>query len=145
MHKILIASLIILFSIDFFPYTYVDKDLQQYNSIYDSYVHLYCDNRFEGVFSQINIKFDNLELPMIGYCQQNSNGYSIRIDKRYWYNTSDINKQTLLFHEKSHCVLGMDHSKNINNYMYEKMEDNLDHFMLYNQIRNDIIEHCKEK
>lgn len=142
--NILIIILGSLLVIDFFPYESVDKEFVSYNDIYDSYVRLYCFDAQVPIYLQVSIKFDNLETPTIGYCQHTLSGYKIRIDKSFWDRATDLEKETLMFHEKAHCVLSVMHREDYRNYMYDTLGGINDSFTLYNQMRDDIITFCKK-
>jgi hypothetical protein len=54
----------------------------------------------------------------IAYCEYNNNSYRIYFNLSNIHNFNENDLQLTMFHEITHCELGMDHSPDENNYMY---------------------------
>lgn len=79
----------------------------------------------------------------IGKCYLYPNGDALIVIKRdYWDWASPIIKRSLVFHELSHCILGLNHSDNINHYMYRSMSYDLTIQDLYTQVVEDVRNNC---
>jgi len=63
----------------------------------------------------IDITFKDIDYPTVGLCwsQTYSNGekqgIEIEIDPDFWFASSEMKKEELLFHELGHCILNRDH------------------------------------
>lgn len=59
----------------------------------------------------MSIIFMSIESPTIGTCWKNNLGYrKIEIDPKFWFRSSDGDRELLLFHELGHCDLGRGHA-----------------------------------
>jgi hypothetical protein len=75
-------------------------------------VQLFEKEQHENV--DVDISFKKLELPTVGLCWQQvqddfKQGIEIEIDPDFWFSSSDVKKEELLFHELGHCILNRDH------------------------------------
>lgn len=88
------------------------------------------------------IQFGDLPSPEIGLCAISMFRTVLTIDKQYWRVADEVEKLSLFEHEEGHCVLGLEHRDDPNNYMYFQAypisKEELD-----KQVNNDIKENCK--
>jgi Zn-dependent peptidase ImmA (M78 family) len=85
----------------------------------------------------ISIKFEQtLENDITGVCSIQNNGFSrIKLSRKYWNFYSDRSRRFLVFHELSHCLLGLPHNNLMLDYQCSSsiMNENL------------ILDECTEK
>lgn len=61
----------------------------------------------------IEIKFENISDPsVIGRCRRDENGNneSIAVDPIYWKQSTELEKEYVMYHELGHCVLNRPHT-----------------------------------
>lgn len=75
----------------------------------------------------------------IGYCAPLLNGYQIVIDKDFWNRASLEDRSNLMYHELTHCVLGVQHSSDEKNYMYPVI-----HHMTFNEVYSQADKYMKD-
>lgn len=59
-------------------------------------------------------KFNELEDNVIGRCYWGLDWQYIDIDKSFWMQASESERETLIFHELGHCVLKREHNSKMN-------------------------------
>lgn len=88
-----------------------------------------------------SVRFAKLEQGVIGLCTQYLYKWTIEIDPGHWDNLSELERIALLRHEMAHCMLGKNHVKDPNNYMYEYLP-RLSEEVQLKQFIKDINDHC---
>jgi len=105
--------------------TNIDPAFNKYIVNYQKLKHGYINK-------QISMLFSTLPGHTIGLCTIYDNGERyIQIDPEFWFNTTDNDKQTLIFHELGHCDLNRNHTGpasimevyHINGSEYERHRD----------------------
>jgi hypothetical protein len=86
-------------------------------------VELFEKEQNENV--DIDISFKELDYPTVGLCwwqtrSASRQGIEIEIDPDFWFESSDVKKEELLFHELGHCILNRDHLDEKINYYVPK-------------------------
>lgn len=112
----LISILLIISNL--YPYTNIDPEFIKYHNEFINIVNTYCteDKYFNPL--QTSINFGPMDRPHIGYSQRGFSRITIVIDKEHWDIADEDMRYSLLFHEQSHSVLGLDHVEDEHNYMY---------------------------
>jgi hypothetical protein len=133
-----ISSIILFFML---PINNIDKELQSYYKEYMDLAKSQCDKIKPP--TQFSIRFGKLSDDNIGVCTYYVNRREILIDNNYWRMSNlEIRKQ-LIFHELTHCILGIDHinleSNYMNPYLLELPEEEL-----YIQVKQNMKAVCNE-
>jgi hypothetical protein len=127
-----------------FHYKHIDKEFKPYTNVYYNYLKEYCKtNKYNRqAFFTIEMA-DEMENPnWIGVCEDKVNGWSIKINRKWWNMNHDVAfRQQLLNHELTHCLLLKDHVNDKSNYMYPQLIK-LDPIQVIMQTTGDIYNHC---
>lgn len=74
----------------------------------------------QDVKVDVDVIFNSLNPPTVGMCYffrdtttQDKTGVRIEIDPEFWFDSSKITKEELLFHELGHCILDRDHDTTV--------------------------------
>lgn len=97
------------------PVQYVDESLINYYKKFVSIVKKECPSL--ELPNQLIIETGNLSDDNIGVCVTFSFRKHITIDKFYWLTSNEQSKKQLMYHELTHCVLGLHHIESELNYM----------------------------
>ena len=120
----LVILLVAEVALTFVPIKNVEPELEPYYYKFLSTVYAHCENRQVFAPNQLTIKFSKggaLGERIIGVCRNRVFSFTIEIDKDYWYRADESDRLQLMTHELSHCVLGLDHVDNIDNYMSSRL------------------------
>jgi hypothetical protein len=93
-----------------------------------------------------SVQFEKLTDNTIGECRMyylNPLKWEIVIDPRYWAVASEKEKQALLWHEMSHCVLRLPHEEGYRHYMNPEVPENQPYEEFHKQALDNIKTHCK--
>jgi hypothetical protein len=93
-----------------------DAELQFYEAQYEilAFLHGICiENHVTMGFSDIRIK-KKKGRGIVGLCMYGKNFREIDIDYDYWQKQSMLGRQTLIFHEMTHCLCGRMHDWDYN-------------------------------
>jgi hypothetical protein len=64
--------------------------------------------------AQVYSTFGELESPTVGRCNTYTSGQlEILIDRDYWERSSEVVREILMYHELSHCLLGLRHDDRV--------------------------------
>lgn len=77
-------------------------------AIVDKYMDLSKQNDIR-FYNKVSIGFKKLDSPAVGVCWTGGWFREIDIDPDYWKEITNLSKQTLLFHELTHCYCGRPH------------------------------------
>lgn len=101
----------------------VDNDLTPYVETYHIFLDKYCPNKQYNTSRRYIItktkRDDMAKDDWIGVCKSKLNGYAIEIQEEFFIIASEEDRQQLINHEMSHCLLYKEHTSNIKNYMYD--------------------------
>ena len=122
----------------------IDQKLKLYYDHYMSLINSNCPKLNKNQPKQIFIYFSDHKDSIIGLCSKNNYRFIVTIDNKYWSKADEAQKYQLVMHELSHCVLGIDHSSDIGNYMFPVLED-LSMNIVYEQVVQDIKNKCAEQ
>lgn len=103
------------------PISYCNKDLKPYVKEIMDLTNTYCKPSQYNNPKHVYYFFRKLPKNMIGYCDDQINGFSIVIHPLYWQRATDADKFQLIAHELSHCLLSKEHVDNKWNYMYPSL------------------------
>lgn len=117
----------------------INPELKPY---YDSYVDLAPKGclRSKG----IHIDFSSsIESPTAAYCLKlKPFGYFIKVRPSFWAEATELERTHTIWHELSHCELGLGHVQNSKHYMYYAVEF-ISYKNLIKQTKDDIDAFCK--
>jgi hypothetical protein len=102
--KKLLFAILLLSSCSFLTDTEIDSELQPYLNKYISYAK---ECRVPITDSGLTLSLDKTKSTTFGYCRTMFN--TIKINKRSWVALTEIQKEQLIFHELTHCLLDQDH------------------------------------
>lgn len=106
-----------------FNYEVVDDDLKPYVQNYKEHLQTYCKNNKYNTTRRYlitKVNKEDFEKPTwIGVCKKQLNGFTIEIQTEFFENASDEDRQQLINHELSHCMLNKEHVQDVSNYMFE--------------------------
>ncbi len=63
------------------------------------------------------------EFEVIGECTSNWQEWKVRLLRSFWDKATPLQRAALAYHEFSHCLLDLDHTRKPNHYMNEYMPD----------------------
>lgn len=101
----------------FVPIHYTDQALKPYKEEIVQVTQKYCGNKYYHPLHQY-IYFKKLKPPTAAECVTKLNTYKILVDPTFWKYADDNYKWRIITHELGHCLLGLDHVDNPQNYMY---------------------------
>ena len=79
-------------------------------------------NKYIGEIKMV----DKMSDKIIGLCKIfNETTWEIDISNNFWVSCDTEDKKILMYHELSHCILGLNHSKDSNTYMYPTIFSNI--------------------
>lgn len=88
---------------------YIEPSLQPYADMYKNYKKNYTNINY---VRPIHLMYDDLTSNYIGLCQKFSNGdRMIFVDRTFWANASEADREILILHEYGHCDLNLGHSE----------------------------------
>lgn len=93
-----------------------------------------------------SVQFEKLTDNTIGECRYyylNPLKWEIVIDPRYWSVASEKEKQALMSHEMTHCVLKLGHEEDYRHYMNPEVPDNQPYEEFRKQLKLNIDKYCK--
>ncbi|HUV84453.1 MAG TPA: putative metallopeptidase [Methanosarcinales archaeon] len=102
-------------------YEVADKELESYINLFEeeskSRKAVSIDNLIVeyGNTADVGQGLLNLLDVTIGVCYSGSDTPRIVIDKSYWADATDTQKEVLMFHELGHCILGRGHDTRLDN------------------------------
>lgn len=126
--NVMLATFIFTFSVAScvqaveFNYKKVDDQLKPYVDDYNVLLKYHCPKLVPTNNYSITIvnRFDKPD--WIGLCTNKMNGYSIEILKSFWDDSNPVERRQLIYHELSHCILGLGHRDNDpSHYMYPQI------------------------
>lgn len=88
-------------------FIHVEPETVKYIERYSIYKVQYTGKVYNG---RVSTYFVNLKDDTAGFCSGDKNGPYILIDREYWDNVTDSDREVLLLHELGHCDLGLGHS-----------------------------------
>lgn len=141
--KVLLLLSSITFFICFFPFKQTNVDLVPYVEDYKRLLNNHCSKPIK-IPNQFFVNFGDLPKEWAGVCNGGTLFYGkVTIDRLYWKGLSEDSRYELIFHELSHCILGLDHTDDSNNYMYYsirliKKEE------LFDQVKKSIEDYCEK-
>lgn len=114
-----ILALFTILSSFIIPITEIDKALEPGYNKYIEFINNNCKDKTK-LFNppQKYIIFGNLDEGKIGETTRYTFKYKIIMSSSYWWKRSNDMNNITLYHELSHAILRLDHSKDPNNYMF---------------------------
>lgn len=61
----------------------------------------------------ISMQFGNLEKDYVGVCSISWVEKSVTIDKTFWEQSNESQKEELIYHELGHCAMGLEHDEGL--------------------------------
>jgi hypothetical protein len=72
----------------------------------------------------ISISMDDHDTTRAGVCIISIRGLHVKFNPKYWRKYDDNTKKALVYHELSHCILGMDHTPDADGIMSPALSPN---------------------
>lgn len=126
---------------------YVNKKLASYFDNYTALVNEVCKPTQYHYPPRTIITFadlDNGTNGIIGLCSYLPNRWTIYIDRSFFRDANEEERNQLMSHELRHCLFDVGHSTDENNYM-APLFPHLTTSELYNQIYDDLYQSCGQK
>lgn len=123
-----------------------DAELEPHVANYYSLTRYICGDKKPINYTRHRIRLDSINGTSIGICKWKLNGFEIVIDKDFWNAPGITNedREQLMFHELSHCVLDRDHNFDDKyHYMYPS-QIYLPQQTYIPQVLKDMEEFCNE-
>lgn len=128
--KIIIAVGILISAYALRPERNIDKELKPAHDRYMFFVENICKKGQYFYPLKVNVIYGDLQedkkkhLRTVGECYYDPPiRFKIVIDREYYKDAPQLEQFQLMAHEMRHCLFGVDHSQDPNNYMYYKMPD----------------------
>ena len=144
--KIMIGAWIILAAIlipNFIPTIEINPAFQEYHDDYMNMVKARCNEDQYEQPVRLFMDFDDLGDSVIGYCEVRIFSYYIKIDRRFWAESDEVEREQLIFHEMAHCIIDKDHVNDVSNYMFFSTLPR-DRQTIRHQVIRDIEDHCRD-
>lgn len=129
------------------PFHYVENELTGYVKEFQQIGATVCADVDYFIPSKTIILLKNglwnSTTQMIGLCKIDPVSFEIYIDEKYFLQANDLDRKTTVFHELTHCMLGIDHSEDSKDYMYY-MKNGITENQLYAQVRSNFKKRCKK-
>lgn len=141
--RILILFLVLSYCFKFISYKIIDSQLETYYNEFNNLIANNC-NHIENLngSKKIYIGFKDLKEDTAGECLIGREAWTILIDKKVFDSFDELDKENLLYHELTHCILLLDHTKDVNNYMNPFLINLPDKQTLINQVIENINAAC---
>lgn len=92
-----------------FPSKFVDKELQPYVTQVQTIANMFCEPYEMFLPNRTSVIFGELGSDILGVCYRTPFVWQIKIDKTAWKTMPEDERQTLLFHELTHCLFKEKH------------------------------------
>jgi hypothetical protein len=126
-------------------YEIIDKEIQPYYNVYTGLIKKHCTSKQYNDYPQKLVEIvDKLHGNELGVCMPGFNSFKIQILRSWWDNSTDIEKQQMIFHEGAHCLIDQPHINDEANYMNPYFMT-LSRQLSYKQAEADIIKVCQPK
>jgi|SRR5271165_1251728 len=142
--KILLSTLFISPAYFSSSMHYVNKKLAPYFDNYTTLVNEVCQPNQYFYPSRTMITFANLPETVIGKCSYTPTRFVVYIDRSFFKDANEEQRNQLMAHELRHCLFQVGHSSDDNNYMAPVFPE-LTTSELYNQIYDDLYQSCGQK
>lgn len=136
----ILASLLIF---EATPIRYVNTELLPYYNKFMDFTTQICTKDKYFYPNKIYIGFSSLKGNVIGECSVSREAFYINIKSDYWFHSKDSVRESLMFHEMTHCVLKMDHVDDRNNYMNPEINEDLTKEQIEAQLIQNLNKRCK--
>lgn len=124
------------------PFVKVDRELTPYYEEFMQIVNNECSK--VKLPNQFIVEFKQLDDEEIGSCTIYLHKKEVFIDVNFWKTASSRTKKQLMFHELTHCLLGLHHVDVSGNYMYPYIEP-IPENELIDQVKNNVKLFCNQK
>lgn len=139
LNKVLTSLLLLSCLYVVYPYRHIQKEFRPYYSNYKTLLSVYCPNQYKTGGESIEFGTRHRNNDEIAYCAIFPFKWKIFVDVDYWKLASPEKKLTIIRHELSHCMLGVDHSLDKNNFMYAYLPT-----LTFIEIENQTVELLKK-
>lgn len=98
----------------------VDNDFKPYVAEYNYLYSSICKDASTRRNYILSVRYsnDNESDGTIGYCRFLVLKNTVRFDENWWNSANSLQRKQLVYHELTHCYLGITHSFDSSNYMY---------------------------
>lgn len=107
-----------------------------------------CPTKFKGVVTTFFLPQKTLSRlvgeDVIGVCSGNSLFRQVALSKEWYDFASEDDRRQLLYHEFTHCVLDVDHTDDVSNYMYYSLSTTMTKEQLDLQVKDVVQKTCNK-
>lgn len=104
MTKKLLLAILLLTSCSVLTDIEIDKNLQKYLTKFESYAK---ECKVPLSLAGLTLKLEHTKSTTFGYCRPWFN--TVNINKLSWKKLTEVQREQLIFHELTHCLLDQDH------------------------------------